>query len=153
MMDDKENTGALAWAQEAALPAVLTLLETCALPTEGVDAVLTTMLVAYEGERLIGCAALEVYGTVALLRSVAIHPAYRSRMLGQHLVQTILDHARSLRIREVYLLTETASEYFPRFGFRLIGRSAVAPAIQHSVEWTSVCPVSAQAMVLHLDAA
>lgn len=152
-MDDKENTGALVWAQETDLPEVLTLLRACALPTEGVDAVLQTMLVAHEEKHLIGCAGLEVSGTVALLRSVAIHPAHRSRMLGQHLVQAILDHARSLRIHVVYLLTETASEYFPRFGFRVIERSAVAPAIRASVEWTSACPASAQAMVLHLDGA
>ncbi len=152
-MDEKENMRALAWARETDLPAILTLLNVCILPTEGVDAVLPTMLVASEGEYLIGCAALEMYGTVALLRSVAIHPAQRSRMLGQQLVQTILDHARSLRIHEVYLLTETASEYFPRFGFRLIDRSAVAPAIQRSVEWEVACPVSAHAMVLHLNTA
>ena len=152
-MEEKENSMMCAWAQAPDLPAVLALLETGNLPTEGVDTILPTMLVARERGMPTGCAGLEVYGTVALLRSVAVHPAYRGRQLGQQLVQAILDHARSLGIHDVYLLTETASEYFPRLGFRLIDRSAVAPAIQHSVEWTSACPVSAHTMVLHLDAA
>jgi amino-acid N-acetyltransferase len=120
MMEEEENRVTYAWAQAPDLPAVLALLATGNLPTEGVDTILPTVLVAREGERLIGCAGLEVYGTVALLRSVAVHPVHRGRQLGQYLIQAILDHARHLGIHEVYLLTETASEYFPRFGFRLI---------------------------------
>src|SRR5450755_439821 len=54
-------------------------------------------------------------------------------------------------VQEVYLLTETASDYFLRFGFRPIDRSAIAPAIHASVEWTSVCPASVQAMVLQIE--
>ncbi|GCF07510.1 hypothetical protein KDI_10740 [Dictyobacter arantiisoli] len=151
-MDGKEHTVTFAWAQLTDLPAVLSLLSACSLPAEGADAVIPTMLVAREGKRLIGCAGLEVYGMVALLRSVALYPAYRDQQLGQHLVQAMLAHAKQLGLLEVYLLTETASNYFPRFGFRMINRAAVAPAIQLSVEWTRACPVSAQAMVLHLDA-
>jgi amino-acid N-acetyltransferase len=153
MMEAKENTVTHAWAHNSDLPAIRALLETGNLPTEGVDTILATVLVAREGERLIGCAGLEVYETVALLRSVAVHPAYRSQHLGQQLVQALLDCARRLRIHEVYLLTETAVEYFPRFGFRLIGRGAVASAIQRSVEWEIACPESAHVMVLSLNPA
>lgn len=60
--------------------------------------------------------------------------------------------ARQLGIHEVYLLTETAADYFPRFGFHRIERAAASPAIHSSVEWTSACPASAQAMVLSLHA-
>lgn len=151
-MDEKEHTVTFAWALPTDLPAVLSLLSACSLPTEGADAVIPMMLIAREEECLIGCAGLEVYGMVALLRSVALYPSHRDRQLGQHLVQALLAHAKQLGLFEIYLLTQTASAYFPRFGFRMIDRAAVAPAIQQSVEWTRACPVSAQAMVLHLDA-
>jgi L-amino acid N-acyltransferase YncA len=149
----REYHAQIANAQPLDVPQILALLERCSLPLQGVADVRETTVVARKDGKVVGCTSLEVYGTVALLRSVAVHPAYRSRQLGQQLVQAILDHARSLRIHEVYLLTETASEYFPRFGFRLIDRSAVAPVIQHSVEWEVACPVSAYAMVLHLNTA
>jgi len=70
--------------------------------------------------------------------------------MTHQLVEAALAQARRRGIQEVYLLTETASNYCPRFGFRLIDRSAVSLAIHTSVEWTSACPVSAQAMVLQM---
>ena len=111
---------------------------------------LSTLLFAREGEHIIGCAALELYGTVGLLRSVAVHPVSRKRLLGQQLVSFLLEHAQHLEIQEIYLFTETASAFFPRFGFSPIERSSVSPAIHASKEWTSLCPVSAQAMVTTL---
>src|SRR2546426_9100157 len=51
------------------------------------------------------------------------------------------------KIKSVYLLTETAGGFFPRFGFRAIPRDAVDPAVQRSVEFTSACPTSALVMV------
>ena len=139
-------------AETADLAAVLALLEHCGLPQAGLAEVLATTVIAREAGRVIGCAALEVYGTVALLRSVAVDPSRRSQMLGSQLVQAMHTEARRLAIHEVYLLTETATGYFPRFGFRPIERAVVSPAIQRSVEWTSACPASAQAMVLRLKA-
>jgi amino-acid N-acetyltransferase len=64
------------------------------------------------------------------------------------LTRAALDLAQARGITEVYLLTETAQHYFPRFGFHAIPRQTVAPAIHHSVEWTSACPETAQAMLL-----
>lgn len=133
-------------------PQILALLERCGLPLLGVADVRETTIVARKGDKIIGCAALEVYGPVALLRSVVVDPAHRGQEFGSVLVQRQVREAQHLEVHHIYLLTETASAYFPRFGFRLIDRSVVAPAIQRSVEWTSACPTSAQAMVLRLDA-
>lgn len=134
-------------ARPSDLAAVLALLTRVGLPQEGVELRLSTTVVAREVGQVIGCATLEVYGAVALLRSVAVDPDYRGRGLGQHFVEECLQEARKRGIQEVYLLTETAQDYFPRFGFRPVERSAVAPAIHASVEWTSACPETAQAMV------
>lgn len=88
---------------------------------------------------------------MALLRSVAVDPDTHAQGLGQQLVKNRLQEACRRGIQEIYLLTETAHDCFPRFGFRLIERSAVASALHASVEWTNACSVSAQAMVLQVE--
>jgi len=55
--------------------------------------------------------------------------------------------ARQRGVRRIYLLTETADRFFPRFGFRRIVRDQVEPAVRQSVEFRSVCPESAVVMV------
>ncbi len=135
------------------LSQILGLLERCGLPLQGVAEVRETTLVARKEGKVIGCAALEVYGPVALLRSVAVDPAHQGQALGSALVQRMVKDAQYLDVHRIYLLTETAVDYFPRFGFHTIERSAVEPAVHASIEWTSACPVSALAMVLRLDAA
>lgn len=99
---------------------------------------------------MVGCAALELYGDAALLRSLAVTPSQRGHGLGQRLTQVALDLARQCGVSAVYLLTETAADFFPRFGFQPIPRDAVPPSVQLSIEFTEACPVSAQVMALRL---
>ena len=138
-------------ASPADLAAVLGLLECCGLPRARLKEVLMTAVVAHEAGCVVWCIALEVYGTRALLRSVAVDPIRRSHGLGNRLVQAALSMAQQLGIHEIYLLTETAEDYFSRFGYHRIERADASPAIHCSVEWTSACPASAQAMVLRLE--
>lgn len=141
-------TLAIEAAQETDIPALFALLQQSTLPTDGLRDNLSTVLVAREDGGVIGSAALECYGSVALLRSVAVVASKRDQGLGERLTRAALELAQARGITEVYLLTETAQHYFPRFGFHAIPRSAVAPAIHQSVEWTSACPETAQAMLL-----
>ena len=133
------------------LPAILAFLEKSGLPQDGLSDHLTTTLVAREDQTIVGSAALELYDTVALLRSVAVADYLRGQGLGQQLTQAALNLAKEHGITLIYLLTETASGFFSRFGFRPIPRSEVIPAVQRSVEWTTACPVTAQAMVAQLS--
>src|SRR6266699_1620585 len=139
-------------AQETDLPAILALLEKSGLPQNGLSDHITTTLVARENHAIVGIAALELYGTVALLRSVAVADQLRGQGLGQQLTKEALKLAEQHGVTLVYLLTETASGFFPRLGFRPIPRSEVAPAIHASPEWTTACPDTAQAMVADLHA-
>jgi len=133
-------------ATPADLPAIFELLQRSALPRDGLDAHVATTLVARDANGLVGTAALELYGTAALLRSVAVAAERRGRGLGAALTATALDLARRRGVRTVYLLTETAAEFFPRFGFRPIPRPAVDPAVLGSAEFTTACPASALVM-------
>src|SRR2546425_11013151 len=141
----------IAAAPSASLPPLLELLGQSALPPAGLADHLETPLVPHEAGHVVGSAALELYGTTALLRSVAVAPGLRGRGLGQELPGHALALARRRKIRTVYLLTETAGGFFPRFGFRAISRDAVDPAVQGSVEFTSACPTSALAMAAELE--
>lgn len=132
------------------LPAVLALLEKSGLPKDGIAEHLVTMLVAREGKRIVGSAGLELYEKAALLRSVAVDKSLRGQGIGQQLTRSALDLALKHGATTVYLLTETASEFFSRFGFKPISRSQVPPFLQQSVEFTSACPTSALVMMMRL---
>ncbi|MFN8472748.1 MAG: arsenic resistance N-acetyltransferase ArsN2 [Anaerolineae bacterium] len=133
------------------LPAILALLDRTDLPPDGLADHLSTTLVARDEEAIIGSAALEVYDEGALLRSVAVEPSYQGQGIGQQLTQAVLSLAKEQGIRVVYLLTETAGDFFPRFGFQTVARQDVAPSVQQSVEFTTVCPTSALVMVVNLS--
>jgi len=128
------------------LPDVRALLGRLHLPLAGVDEHLSTMLVAREGEQVVGTAALELYADGALLRSVAVDPRCQGRQLGHQLTEAALQLATSCGASSVFLLTTTAERFFPRFGFEPIAREQVPPSVQASVEFQSACPASAAVM-------
>ncbi|MBA2627099.1 MAG: GNAT family N-acetyltransferase, partial [Gemmatimonadales bacterium] len=88
------------------------------------------------------------YGASGLLRSVAVDPAWRGRGLARKLTAHAIDAARTLGIDDIYLLTTTAEDYFPRLGFEPIAREAVPAGVRESVEFKGACPASAAAMRL-----
>jgi amino-acid N-acetyltransferase len=106
--------------------------------------------IALAGDQVIGVAGVEVHGSDGLLRSVCLDPQYRSLRLGAALVENRIQWARAQGLRSVYLLTTTATKYWPRFGFVTIERSGVPPGIAQSHEWSSECPAESTAMKLDL---
>lgn len=103
---------------------------------------------ALDHDHVIGSAALEVYGAAALLRSVAVAQAHRGRGLGRRLIQAALELGDAHGVRTVYLLTESAADFFGRLGFRRIPRARAEPAVGASIEFQEACPASATCMVL-----
>jgi amino-acid N-acetyltransferase len=128
------------------LPAVERLLTVSRLPLDGVREALPTFVVAESGGDIVGVAGLEVCCDNALLRSVAVADAWRSRGLGRALVSRVVSDAEARGIRALYLLTTTAERYFPSFGFREISREEVPADIRETTEFTSACPASATVM-------
>ena len=153
MNDMKEVQSAkteIAGAREEDLPHILALLDECDLPREGLAPHFSTTLVARDGNQIVGSSALEMYEEFALLRSVAVKPSFRGRGLGRRLTGAALDLAKHHQVTAVYLLTETAGAFFPKFGFKLIPRSEVPEKIQRSVEFTTLCPDTCKAMEISL---
>jgi amino-acid N-acetyltransferase len=134
-------------ARPADYPAVAGLLGAAGLPTAGLSPSLADFLVAEAGDGITGAVGLEVYGTAALLRSAVVGAAAQGRGAGTALVVALLEHARARGVRDVYLLTNTAEEWFPRFGFARIRRDVVPDALHASAEFQGACPDSAA--ILH----
>ncbi|MFH0848860.1 MAG: arsenic resistance N-acetyltransferase ArsN2 [archaeon] len=126
------------------------LLRSNGLPPDGLNDHLNMILVLRENERVSGSAALEIYDTAALLRSVAVERQRQGKGWGKQLTNAMLKLAEEKGVTHVYLLTETASDFFERFGFRRVDRSEVPLTVRSSVEFTSACPESAMAMLLPL---
>ena len=137
-------------AKRGDLPGILALLGANGLPPDGLEEHLEGTLVAREAGRVVGSAAVELYGPYALLRSVAVAEDRRGDGLGRRLTGEALELARRCGATEAFLLTETADNFFPRFGFGPVERSAVPEPVRGSVEFVSACPESARAMAARL---
>jgi amino-acid N-acetyltransferase len=137
-------------ARKSDLPAVVALLQQNGLPDDGLAEHFETTWVARRSGEVVGCVALEIYADGALLRSLAVQERLRGNGLGERLTRAALDHAKEAGVSDVYLLTETAGGFFPRFGFHSITRADVPASVRQSVEFISACAESALAMTKHL---
>ena len=125
---------------------VLRLLSAHQLPLDGLRDHVGTLLVARDDGRIVGSAALEMYADGALLRSVAVAPTLQRHQLGRELTEAAIRLAEDRRMPAIYLLTTTAADYFPRFGFERVTRADLPTGVQQSVEFTSACPSTAIVM-------
>ena len=103
------------------------------------------------GEDLTGVVGLEIHGTVALLRSLAVAPDWQGRGLGAALLAHAERTARQRGITALYLLTTTAEAYFTRRGYVRIPREAAPPALHRTAEFAALCPASAACLRKALD--
>ena len=119
--------------------AVERLLAAAGLPLEGAAEALSLGVVARDGDEVVAAAAIERYGHAGLLRSVVVEPDRRGMGLGRDIVAAAEKLARDDGITELYLLTETAIDWFPRLGYKVIARDEAVAAVGESIEFTTVC--------------
>jgi amino-acid N-acetyltransferase len=123
--------------------AITTMLIAEKLPVDDLPKTLDNFLVATEDGKLIGVIGLEKYDDYGLLRSLAVLPDYRNKGVAAQLIGHL---EKSTGLKELYLLTETASKYFAGKGFQKITRDEVPEGVKMSSEFSHVCPVSAIVM-------
>lgn len=127
------------------------LLESAGLPTSDLDgAQLRHFFFIGTAADPIGLVGLELCGEHALLRSLVVAPSGRTGGAGTALVGHAEAHARSQGVRDVYLLTTTAEDFFRRRGYVRIGREAAPEPIRSTREFADICPTSSALMVKHL---
>ena len=129
------------------------LLQMANLPTEDITPeMLEHFLTAHAGNALVGAAGLEVLGEVGLLRSVAVDESHRGTGLGKRLVAAMEEHAREQGVRELYLLTTDAVDFFAGMGYRKLPREQAPAAIAGTAQFSNLCPSSAAFLVKTLVA-
>ena len=139
-------------ASSGDLPRVAELLRAAKLPTDGLEEQFgPAYVVAVSDGEIVGAEGIESYGRAGLLRSAVVADAWRGRGVGEALTRDRLAFARGAGLHEVWLLTTTASEWFPRFGFERADRATAPEPLQHSREFKEACPASAVAMRLDLS--
>ncbi|MEO8456793.1 MAG: GNAT family N-acetyltransferase [Chloroflexota bacterium] len=87
------------------------------MPAIEVDHWIDGFWVLDDGEKLVACAGVEIYGETAMLRSVMVAAWLRGTGEGIRLINRSLDYAREKGAKRCYLFTMTAQAWFPRFGF------------------------------------
>jgi amino-acid N-acetyltransferase len=99
-----------------------------------------------------GVVGLEIYGTVALPRSLTVATDYRGLGCGKALVAEAERYAQSEGVTELYLLTITAERFFERLGYRRSARENAPEAVRQTKEFSSLCPSSSAFMAKVLPA-
>lgn len=124
----------------ADVEAVEALLVDADLPLDDAAAAIASLgVVGREDGRIVAAAAIERYDDAGLLRSVVVDANERGAGLGHQIVGAAEDLAREVGLRDLYLITETAVDWFPRLGYVVVDRAVATAAVGASIEFTTVC--------------
>lgn len=125
------------------LDAVTGLLGASGLPLAGLER--THLWLSEMNNDITGVGGFERYGTMALLRSLAVTPEGRGRGLGGALLQHLLGVLRADGVTSAYGLTTTIPEWLLRLGFEEVARDTLPAALSSSAQLRGACPASARA--------
>lgn len=118
------------------------------MPFSDIDCTPINFILAKKNSQIIGCIGIEQYETEGLLRSFAIDRQYQKKGFGKELINRLLAYAVQQEINTLHLLTNTASEYFGKIGFKTQDRDKAPDAIKKTTEFTSLCPSTSVYMIL-----
>jgi amino-acid N-acetyltransferase len=87
---------------------------------------ISSFLVATEGDRIVGCCALQIYSKrLAEVRSLAVHSAFQSQGIASQLVELCKQRARARGVKELFAVTSQTG-FFERAGFATFRREKTA---------------------------
>lgn len=124
----------------------LDLLNENALPTTDLPKQQVRLFGITENNKLSGCVGIEVFGEYALLRSLASSSSSRGKGLGKLLTKKVEAIAKEEGVKKLFLLTETAENFFKRINYSAIERASVPDVIKQTTEFSELCPSTAVAM-------
>ncbi|KAA3616857.1 MAG: GNAT family N-acetyltransferase [Calditrichaeota bacterium] len=129
---------------------IAVLLKSSNLTTIGVKENIENFVILIYQKQIVGVAGYEVYGDKALLRSVAVEKRVQGNGFAKSLVKELISIINKGRLSDVYLLTETAPDFFRSFGFKEVSRDVVDEGIKSSEEFRSICPSTAICMKMSI---
>jgi amino-acid N-acetyltransferase len=125
------------------LTSIEQLLQDNHLPDRDIYENSILLFIASIASKDIGVGGLELYENICLLRSLVIRDAFRGKGYGKELTNKLIDRAKDKGVKEVYLLTTTAADFFRKIEFKKIDRDRVPLAIKNTSQFSSLCPASA----------
>lgn len=137
-------------ASEEDVVGIINLLKANNLPVSDLSSGKRLFLVATIYGQLTGVVALELYCDSGLLRSLAVNSEFRKLNLGKKLVAEAENLGRENGLKQLFLLTTTASGFFSKLGWDITDRSSAPADLATSTEFSSVCPASAVCMTKKL---
>lgn len=132
------------------LKTIINLLQENGLPYQDIEIGNKEFFLAYDNSLFVGIIGLEKFDNIGLLRSLAVKDEYKNKGYGIKICKTFITYAKNQQIKELYLLTCTASEYFKRLGFTEIIRDELPKKIKQTKQFSQLCPCSAICMALKI---
>ena len=132
------------------LPFAEKLLGSNGLPYQDISSKIDCLFVGYSGSRNVGIGGVEVYGDYGLLRSLVIDVSSRGKGYGRALSLKLIEYAKQVGIRDLYLLTITADSFFEKIGFERIHRDEAPEIIRKTSEFSKLCPSSSICMKMRI---
>ena len=132
------------------LKQIKSFLKKMNLPLEGLEDQFHNYFIIKDNLNVIGSIGLEIYEKYGLLRSLAVHPDFRYNNISKKLVNSVLKLGRKNNLQDIYLLTESARDYFIKHKFIEIKRNLAPKEKKNSIEFSRACPDSATLMKLIL---
>lgn len=126
--------------------ALTSLLSTHKLPVKDINKELPHFILAKKDDQLVGSIGIEKYGSIGLLRSLSTDALFQQQGIASRLLEELLALCQSEGIQSLYLLTETAKDFFEKRGFAVTDRSTVPDPIKNSSEFSELCPSTAVLM-------
>ena len=103
-----------------------------------------------ESGRLVGLGGLEIYGSRALLRSIAVSKEIQGTKAGRFICNWLENWAAKNQLSELYLLTTTAPGFFAHLGYRVIHRNEFPEPLRQTTQFSELCPASSVCMMKNL---
>ncbi|MCW9048324.1 MAG: arsenic resistance N-acetyltransferase ArsN2 [Gammaproteobacteria bacterium] len=127
------------------------LLRECGLPYNDLTSHIENFIVAEKRSIIIGVGGFEIYGEVVLIRSLAVSPEYRGIGVGGKIYALLERKVSNIGLKKLYLLTETAADYFKKTGFMIRDRGNIPEAITQTKQFKELCPSTAVVMYNELQ--
>lgn len=131
-------------------PDLIAALEAVGLPTDGLHEPGRRFFRFEDDVGLIGYGGLELIGPDILIRFMVVVDDRRGAGLGAALLAWLETEAADRKASALYLLTTSAADFFQRYGYAVLPRSAAPAAIAATAQFSALCPASAAFMFKEL---
>ena len=125
------------------IDSVKELLHLSGLPVSDLDEAPIHIFGVKENNKLVAAGALEIYGINAVLRSLAVHQTHQNLGYGKQMVRFLENKAIEKGIKNLFLLTSTAADFFKKLAYLPQQRDLCPPDILSSAQFREICPLSA----------